>query len=87
MKRKFVKPEISNYSLQSAVGQDSIQGFCEQGSFPQAAGGPGGLHRCSAGFRPDEDNFCVGGGTPTVGVCNTGLGVSHQNRCERGDSA
>lgn len=79
--KKFIKPQISKYTLQTATGQDSLDGQCSAGSF---AGLPnpnencrtgfavGGVFICSPGSLPA--NECSAGSTPTYAgsICNTG---------------
>lgn len=77
MKKKFVKPEISEYNLQSAQGQDAMQGQCVSGSYPETPVGLGGA--CWAGTRVGTSDNCVTGslvGNPDYrNQCSAGNGV------------
>lgn len=72
MKRRFVKPEISGYSMQAAWGQDQLLGLCTLGSAPQAGGGS-----CVTGLDPTTNyEQCAAGIAPTEGICAVGNRVS-----------
>lgn len=73
MKKKFVKPAISNYSIQSAVGQDSLNAICATGSYPESKPPVGA---CYAGSDVGINYSCTQGGNARVpNVCSTGNGV------------
>lgn len=80
MKRKFTKPQITNYSMPTADGQDSIMGQCLNGSFPESKP-PAGA--CWAGTGVGESTNCVTGGfvgtNPDRNICDNGNGVIASN--------
>ncbi len=80
MKRKFVKPEIRNYQVSTATGQDSLHGVCRFGSF---AGNPG-QGSCGGGSYPTGGN-CSGGDFPSANVCHSGNNVFPGAQCTVGD--
>lgn len=78
MKRKFVKPEIRTYQVDSATGQDSLLGICEYGSFAGAETGT-----CNAGDNPAGGN-CYPGIRPSGNVCGSGNNVFPGAQCSPG---
>lgn len=81
MKRTFVKPQISSYSLPTASGQEDLTGQCASGSFAglpnpdevcRGGNAVGGIFVCTPGSLPA--NECSAGSSPTYAgsICSVG---------------
>lgn len=79
MKKKFVRPQISTYSVQSASGQDALDGVCLSGSFAGAETGS-----CAVGTNPTGGN-CYPGAFPSGNQCRSGNNVFPGTQCTTGD--
>lgn len=87
MKKRFVKPQITNYSMPTANGQDALMGQCLNGSFPESAPPVGS---CWNGTGVGSSENCTSGAFVMLPIstntCNVGNGVIASN-CVTGGGA